>query len=280
MLLALAASPAALGAQPIVPMLDGAEVAAALAESRGNPAEARSCLDWPADGRPTIATVLAERAGAPWEVDIDERAWPSLIQFTERVAASMRARLGAQPGRLASPPDSVFNWRQLGGHLHLVAYRTGILLWWPAGSTPFHSPMRDSGSVVGEQMLADAVEAAFQAGGGLAWPDSVKGDSIAFKLRFAWPLPRRDTAGLEPIAARHAAPIAPLLVPIVSEVEQVQESRIRYPRVAQDEGFQALIRLQYTVTRRGASCAGASAISGIRPLRDRRADRSASIGSS
>ena len=247
-LIAIATLPA--HAQPIVPLIDGAEAVAALSATSGGNA-ARRCTDWPNDGRGTIATVIAARAGSPWVAGIPVAAWPALADLTDSVAARLRDRLGARPGFIASPPDSTFNWRQLGSHLHVVAYRTGSMRWWIAGETPFHAPMNDSAAVIGERMLASALDTVVRGGGGLRWPAAVTEDSIAFLLRFAWPLPTRDTAKYELIEAPHAAPVAAILVPVITAVEQRRAPRVGYPYSAQRGGASGMIRLQFTVDTTG-----------------------------
>ena len=245
---ALLLAPTVGRAQPLVPLVDGSEAAASLpaAARTGDGTACRSEM------RLTLATVAADQADAPWGTAVPAKAWPSLFLASETVARYLRASLGAADGQLPVPVDSGFNWRMLDGHLHVVAYRDGSVRHWFSADVPRHAPRPPfAGSDLGERMLAEALDSAQRAGEAFTWPEDVRADSIAFLLRYAWPMPTRDTLTYRPMPVRHAAPVAPLRVPEVLPAVVKKMATIGYPPAAENAKARALVRMQYVIDTTG-----------------------------
>lgn len=228
-LVLVAASPAAAAAQ-VSPVGDGQEALATLVAAGMTGGNAPSCLERPMAMRATLARVTAGNPGEPWNTEVPTAAWPALELLADQVAHEVRSRLGARDGELATPPDSTFQWRRLGGHVHVTAYRQGPARWWLSGDVPGHAKWKDTSNLAAERLLGTALDSVLAAGAEW-WPAEFEGDSLAFLLRFSWPIApwfSPEGQGRDPLVGA----VARIEVPTYTPVAVAREPRIAYPSQA------------------------------------------------
>ena len=179
----------------------------------------RRCLG--PDGQPPRAATLLHLVPTPAAEafgPVPEGARPSVDLMAEVVARHLRTVLGAPDGQLPALDSgrAVDEWN---GWVTVVGRRDGSMRWfmpWEEFPRRSREPTRRSLDTEGLRLLAQALDSA-AANDPFTWPEKVEGDSIAFRLRFDWPRP--DGAGrFDPIPARHAAAIVPIMVPAIRPV--------------------------------------------------------------
>jgi hypothetical protein len=173
-------------------------------------------------------------------------------QVAERVRALVWAAAAgdAPPADTATtlpPADTLLDARGLRGALRVVARRGG-------GGAPAWRVARGEGldtlsaDTAGAALLARALGAAVACREILILDDVMRGDSLAFDLRFARPVVEGAARVLRPVRVRNPLPAFSLAVPYETQAAAVPGSiALRYPGSAQRTGYEGVVILQFVV---------------------------------
>jgi hypothetical protein len=198
--------------------------------------------------RATVVHLIADERGEGVG-PLSDLAWPTLRAFSDRIAVAMRSALGAPEGAVAAR-DSTLEWRVLLGHVHVAIARDGGFAWsYPWGSAG-HRSASDSAAERGIALIVRALAEVQNAGGVLGWPAGLRGDSLAFRLRFAWPDPRED-GSMGEMPVKHATPVLRALVPTFSPMRIVKRATIPYPESSRLAEVRTTITMQFLLDTAG-----------------------------
>ena len=211
------------------------------------------------DGKPPRATSLVQLVPgvgvAPFGPP-PEAAEPSIDLASEVIARYMRTFLGAADGELPAL-DTTRSAVDYSGFAMVIARRDGsmrTLMPWDLVPRRVRARMQ---AVMGGQfltLLERAVDSA-SANEPFTWPEKLEGDSVAFELHFDWPRP--DGAGkFDPIPARHAAPVAPMIVPAVRAARPTRAADFVFRRWPADSRGDVVVEVEFVVDSTGRADAG------------------------
>ena len=150
------------------------------------------------------------------------RILPAADLLTQTVAEKIRKTLGSETGTLPSA-DSAVKWSELGGSVVVVAHRDGTYTW-----------KEDTTALVGFMgtselhRIADALNESSAAGDRIFWPDSVKEDSAAFRLAYAFPVMGADKK-LQPLQVRVANPAFTIMMPWFKPAQMSHPPPVHFP---------------------------------------------------
>ena len=215
----------------------------------------RTCTSaLPRSGGPLTVIHLTARPAQAGD-SLPRATHASIDLFVETIAVFARARLGALPGNLPyadSTQDRALATAMFSSHLHVVARRNGTVRWWgESDSTPTQVAAIDSVRRAGEQLLGAALDSALRSGEYFQWSDAYEeADSITFAVHFVYPIPDRN-GKLQPIRARHAAPLIAVHVAPSEPVTPLPGATPSFPRRALERGATATLVMRFVVDTTG-----------------------------
>src|SRR6266550_6610507 len=171
------------------------------------------------------------------------RILPAAELLAQTVAERIRKTLGSETGALPSA-DSAVKWSELGGSVVVVAHRDGTYTW-----------KEDTTALVGFlgtselHRIVDALNESMAAGDRIFWPDSVKEDSAAFRLAYAFPFMGPDKK-LQPLQVRVANPVFTILMPWFKPAQMSRPPRLQFP-TPMPNGSHYGIMLDFVVDSKG-----------------------------
>jgi hypothetical protein len=147
---------------------------------------------------------------------------PAAELLAQTVAERIRKTLGSETGALPIA-DSAVKWSGLGGSVVVVAHRDGSYTW-----------KEDTTALVGFldtselHRIVDALNESLAAGDRIFWSDSVKEDSAAFRLAYAFPFMGPDKK-LQPLQVRVANPVFTILMPWFKPAKMSRPPHSHFP---------------------------------------------------
>jgi hypothetical protein len=213
----------------------------------------RACLG--PDGRvpqaPSLVHIVPGPADREYFAPFPAAARPSVRLASEVIARHARTALGAGEGELPAL-DTTRRSADFVGWVVVIARRDGsmrpVMPWelYPRRERAQWQRLLDD---AGAELLADAIDSA-AVSDPFMWPEDVKGDSLAFRLRFDWPRP--DGRGrFDPIPADYAAPVLPLRVPAVRAARLARPMNFRFRRWPGGGAEDVTVRMEFALDSAG-----------------------------
>jgi hypothetical protein len=205
-------------------------------------AAARECLD-------TISASAFFRVPVYLEAEAIDLATrvvlPGADSLATRVAAMVRSSLSDSITTLPEG-EGLLRWRQVGGGIRTAVHRDGRLTW----SIPPQRWRTDTLRAPSRQVLVQALTAVRDAGGRIAWPAEVPGDSLTFDLKYRWPDVGPD-GKLRPLLVRDAVPVFSMAMPWSKPVVVRSPPQVHYPMAAQTQSMEGTVVLEFVVDSTG-----------------------------